>query len=353
MLRDILKGEDPQIQAVLQVIAAAQADILILQSIDYDHDLAALQALNASLSPVFGPYPFHFALRPNTGMSTRFDLNGDGYRGDPEDAQGFGRFAGQGGMAVLSRWPIASDQVVDFSELRWLDLPEADPPRWEDGTFFPSVEAMQVQRLSTTGHWAVPINLSGERQITILTMHASPPVFDGPEDRNGRRNADELRIWQHWLDGRLSPTPPDAPFVIAGDANLDPFDSDGRHAAIRALLADSRIQDPEPLSDGGAEDAVKQGGINLGHQGDAALDTVDWPDETGRPGNLRVDYVLPSSDLDVVGSGVIWPRGASDDAADLATAVRLASRHRLVWVDVRLQGFEDRLAQRRRPEVGQ
>ena len=43
---------------------------------------------------------------------------------------------------------------------------------------------------------------------------------------------------------------------------------------------------------GGRRGAVDQGGANLGHEGDPALDTADFAD--GAPGNLRVDYVLPS-----------------------------------------------------------
>ena len=59
-----------------------------------------------------------------------------------------------------------------------------------------------------------------------------------------------------------------------------------------------------------------------------ATDTADWADPT--PGNLRVDYVLPSADWQVSGSGVIWP--AHPDP--LAQIVAKASRHRLVWVDL-------------------
>ena len=48
------------------------------------------------------------------------------------------------------------------------------------------------------------------------------------------------------------------------------------------------------------------------------------------PGNLRVDYVLPSATLAVSGAGVFWP-APGDPAAGVAAT---ASRHRLVWVDI-------------------
>jgi len=34
----------------------------------------------------------------------------------------------------------------------------------------------------------------GGQVIHILASHPTPPVFDGVEDRNGRRNHDEIRL---------------------------------------------------------------------------------------------------------------------------------------------------------------
>ena len=31
--------------------------------------------------------------------------------------------------------------------------------------------------------------------VHFLVSHPTPPVFDGPEDRNGPRNYDEIRFW--------------------------------------------------------------------------------------------------------------------------------------------------------------
>ena len=90
-------------------------------------------------------------------------------------------------------------------------------------------------------------------------------------------------------------------------ANLDPFDGEGRHGAIRELLADRRVQDPAPRSTNGLW------AFNPDHSGDPALVTADWSDPV--PGNLRVDYVLPSAGLTIVGSGVVWPQEADRVAA--------------------------------------
>ena len=71
---------------------------------------------------------------------------------------------------------------------------------------------------------------------------------------------------------------------------------------------------------------------NQTHAGDPALDTADFTDDT--PGNLRVDYVLPSNGLDVLAADVFWPSDR-DALSRLVTIEPLASSdHRLVWVDL-------------------
>ena len=301
LLRDLARGKDPQIAAVLDVIATADADVLAIQNFDYDLTAEALSILAKAAD-----YPHYFALRPNAGMPTGLDMDGDGKLGGPADAQGYGRFSGHGGMAILSRYPILTDSVQDLSDLLWKDVPDALLPVTADGPF-PSADALAVQRLSTTGHWIVPIDVP-KGQFDLMTFHASPPVFDGPEDRNGRRNHDEIRLWQQVLDGDIGTAPANR-FVIAGDANLDPDDSDGIRSAIDNLLADMRLRDVRPT-------------------GAAGTDTVDWADPV--PGNLRVDYVLPSIHWAVLDSGVMWPAADDPEARTVATA----SRHRLVWVDL-------------------
>lgn len=314
LLRDIARGEDPQINATLEIIAEADADVLALQGFDYDLTGAALSAYVEALRARGIDYPYSFSSRPNTGMPTELDMDGDGRLGEPRDAQSYGRFSGQGGMALLSRYPIDTANVQDFTTMLWRDMPGALLPETEAGPF-PSEAAQAIQRLSTTNHWVVPVEVPDLGTVRIMTLHASPPVFDGPEDRNGRRNHDEIVFWQHYLAGTFGPTPEDR-FVLMGDFNQDPFSGEGIKTAINGLLEDPRLQDPMPAS-AGSEVAT----------GDP-LDTADWTDPV--PGNLRVDYVLPSADWQVLASGVIWP----DAATPLGQAAITASRHRLVWVDI-------------------
>ncbi len=296
---------------------------MLLTEFDYDHDAVALGAFAAALARAGLDLPHHFAPRPNSGVTTGLDMDGNGRIAEPRDAQGYGRFTGDGGLALLSRWPIDAEGAQDFTGMLWRDLPGAVLPL-RDGQPFPSADAQAVQRLSSTGHWVVRIRVPG-RDLAVMAFAATPPVFDGPEDLNGLRNRDEVRFWQLYLDGVLGPVQP-GPFVLVGNANLDPEDGDGLTQAMVALLADPRLQDPRPASAGGRLAA------DPGQTGDPALDTADWPD--GAPGNLRVSYILPSSGLAVTGAGVFWPAPGTPEAALLGQDGQAAGPHRLVWTDI-------------------
>ena len=317
LLRDLQKGKDKQIADVLAVIARTAPDILALQGVDWDHDRLTLDALAKALADAGAPYPHRMALKPNSGMMTDLDLDGDGRLSGAGDAQGYGKFTGQSGMAILSRYPIDRAAVQDFSPLLWKDLPGARLPQ-RGGAPFPSQTAQDAQRLPSVGHWVVPVETPLGR-IHLLTSQAGPPVFDGPEDRNGLRNRDENSFWTLFLDGALGPAP-NKRFVLLGGTNLDPWDSDGYGEVVQALLDDPRLQDPRPTSNGAAQ------APDQGHRSPNATDTVDW-DGVGR---LRVDYVLPSRDWTVRATGVYWPANG-EDGHDTALN---ASRHRLVWVDL-------------------
>jgi hypothetical protein len=302
LLRDLRKPDDPQVEAVVTVLTTLDADVLLLTGIDYDFDAAALSALNQWL---LSPYPHMMALRPNTGVATGLDLDGNGQLGEARDAQGYGRFAGQAGMAILSRKPILKAEVRDFSGFLWRDLPGADlPPDM-------APEVADLQRLSTSGHWEVPLDLGTGQTLRLLAWYATPPVFDGPEDRNGRRNHDEAAFWLRLLAGDLPFPPPETPFILLGQSNLDPADGEGRREAMQALLTHPALQDPEPRAPPDHMDS--------GHHGDPTLDTALY--ET--IGGLRVEVILPSANLTVTAAGML-------------PATPAASRHRPIWVEITL-----------------
>lgn len=323
LYRDIVEDRGEDIAAVISVIQEVRPDILLLLDFDFDAEGRAVTALTDRLAKTGNllSYPYWFARLQNSGVQTNLDLDGDGKDREPEDALGYGWFAGDGAMALISRYPFGADEVEDFVEFLWRDLRGADLPTHSDGTPFPREEAQRAMRLASKSFWRVPVDVNGQ-QISILASHASPPVFDGPEDANGKRNKDEIRFWSDYLAKTDLSN-----FVLLAGLNADPNDGDGAHGAVRDLLKDPKLQDPLPRSDGAA--AATETNRNKGHKTDHALDTVSWRSA----GNLRVDYVLPSIDLKVQASGVFWPKQDDPLVKLLETA---GSAHRLVWVDIAL-----------------
>jgi hypothetical protein len=338
LLAELRAGSD-QARKIAEVVQRCDVDVLLLCELDRD-DAAASAAVFAEqyLAKAQGKrqpiaFPFRYAGPVNTGEPSGLDLDGDGAAGGPGDAWGFGLFPGQYGMALFSRHPIATEGIRTFRQLRWSAMPGALRP---DGL---GDDAWAALRLSSKSHWDVPIRVLGT-EIHLLCSHPTPPVFDGPEDRNGKRNHDEIRFWVDYLtpgqdgwivdDAGRAGGLGDGHFVVLGDLNCDPVDGDARRDALLRLLSHPRVVDPAPRGDGAAAAATKQWGANSVQKGDASLDTGDFDDLPGRgPGNLRVDYALPSKSLVLAGRGVFWP-----PPHDAANALLPASDHRLVWIDV-------------------
>jgi 3-phytase len=343
-LREELEaGTSEQARSVAEILQRVRPDVVLLNEVDYDSSGKTLQWIRQKYLAVSqGGHPpidyQHAYLGPvNTGIPSGIDLDGNGETGQPADAFGFGRFPGQFGMLVLSRYPIDADKARTFGQFPWKKMPGAllpvDPA---DGTPYYSAEATAIFRLSSKSHWDLPIRI-GQTTIHLLASHPTPPVFDGPEDRNGRRNHDEIRLWADYIRpsrsnylvddrGQRGGLPRGQHFVIAGDMNADPLDGDTVPGAIRQLLGQRRVNARQIPSSEGAV-AFRNTGVNANHRGGAEHDTADFSDNG--PGNLRVDYVLPSRSLKIVRSGVFWP-----PAGDPASALLDASDHRLVWVDI-------------------
>jgi hypothetical protein len=369
LLDDLATPDDPQIQAVAEIIQRTRPDVLLINEFDYDpagEAMALFQANYLGVSqngaePI--TYPHTFAAESNTGIPSGRDLNKDGRVGGPlgsfdwaNDSFGFGQFPGQFGMAVFSAYDIDEGAARTFQNFLWKDMPgrliPADPvtgePWYDEGD-------MEVFRLSSKSHWDLPIQV-GSKTVHFLVSHPTPPVFDGPEDRNGTRNFDEIRFWADYIRGGQHSSyiyddagaygglAPGALFVIAGDQNADPFDGDSVPGAAQQLLDSPKVNTKiTPASDGGVE-AADQGPPNDTHLGDPAFDTADFSEAAfGGPGNLRADYVLPSRSLKMVDAGIFWP--TSDDPYFYLTGPGfppVSSDHRLVWIDITKGGFPRR-----------
>jgi len=288
-------------------------------------------------------FPYLYIASSNTGVPTGHDLDNDGKTNGPADAFGFGRYPGEYGMALLSRFPIQQDDIRTFRKLRWQEMPENLMPDGAGGRpDFYSAQECQLFRLSSKSHWDVPITVNG-KVIHFLCSHPTPPVFDGPEDSNGRRNFDEVRLWADYLNDARHPVwirddqgnkgglSADADFVILGDLNAEPVRGDAAYGkrAIELLLNHPRVVDPRPQSMGALEQPNLQ---NL--PGYAEFKTSDFG---------RLDYVLHSKSLKTLQTGVFWPTKDSK-LFDLVATSQSSSDHRLVWLDVQIETGGERAA---------
>ena len=360
-------GNEPrqrQIRNVAEVIQRAAPDVVLINEFDFYPDGLAAELFRDNFLAVSQngapaqDYPYYFVAPSNTGIPSGFDLDNSGDTNPADrgnDAFGFGLFDGQFGMVVYSKHPIDQSNVRTFQHFLWDDMPGARMPRG-----FYSPEEQAILRLSSKSHWDIPIRIGG-KTVHFLTSHPTPPVFDGPEDRNGTRNADEIRFFADYVTpgrggyiyddaGGRGGLAPNALFVIAGDQNSDPLDGDSIPGAIQQLLDNPRINDRDtPTSAGAIAASELQGGANATHRSDPRFDTADFNDSA--PGNLRADYVLPRRNIRIVDSAVFWPvradplfrlTGVFDPVWNAPPPNGVGgfptSDHRMVWADLDLPG---------------
>ncbi|EHR41820.1 endonuclease/exonuclease/phosphatase family protein [Alishewanella jeotgali] len=341
ILVDILaNGDHPQVKNIAAIIQRVRPDILLLNEFDYIADPKQgieafiknyLNQPQAGSQPI--DYPYYYYNTVNTGQPSPFDLDNDGTAtGVGADAWGYGFYPGQYGMVLLSKYPIQSEQIRTFQHFKWRDMPGHKVTLKADGSPWYSAEAWQQLPLSSKAHWDIPVLINGI-SVHLLTSHPTPPVFDGPENRNGKRNHDEIRFWVDYLQpaqagyiyddrGTTGGLAAGSRFVIVGDLNASAEgEGDAIHSGILSLVQHPLVNGSfVPTSIGGAE-----------HSPDrphAASHTASW--------RMRADYVLPSKQgLKIKEGGVFWPAKADADYP-LVGARDASSDHRLVWLTLQL-----------------
>jgi endonuclease/exonuclease/phosphatase family metal-dependent hydrolase len=360
LVRDLEPGDNDQARRIAEVIQRLRPDVLLLNEFDYDAAGRAAQLFRVKYLAVSQngcqpiDFPYLFTAPVNTGRPTGRDLDKDGQPGGPADAVGYGQHEGQYGMLVLSRFPIDRPGVRTFQKFLWRDMPGGLLPRDpQTGRPFYNDEDLDILRLSSKSFWDVPVEVpsvvlslresnsvarSDTTTLHLLCSHPTPPVFDGPEDRNGRRNHDEIRLVADYIAankadyliddaGRRGGLPAEALFVILGDLNCDPVDGEGIPSAIAQLLRHPRVDGSfTPASRGGPLTVTQFPDQHVTHHGDPAHVTANFTAEGH--GCLRIDYALPSRGLSVVDGGTGEP----------GSEVVTASDHRPVWIDIRLPG---------------
>ncbi|MAR90046.1 MAG: hypothetical protein CML06_04075 [Pseudomonadales bacterium] len=355
---------DPQAQGVAEIIQRVNPDVVLLNEFDYDSAEIAINAFRNNYlqvaqngqNPV--TYPYYYVDISNTGVQPEsegepdcdfndpaFGCDAGSANDDPEDAFGFGNYPGAFGMAILSKYPIDTDGIRTFRRFVWSDMPGAVLPyvgNINNGFYQP--DELEIFRLSSKSHWDIPVIVDGET-VHVLASHPTPPVFDGNEDRNGRRNHDEIRFWSDYISGGDNCYIVDdngnpgclgygQRFVIMGDQNADPVNGDSFSNAILQLLNNPLVDTSfSPAASGGSG---ATSGVNA---------TADF--------GLRADYVLPSAaGLDIsmsacdpadpgLSCGIFWPR-VGDPLRSLTGSCSGSgpscdsSDHRLVWLDLNL-----------------
>lgn len=356
---DLRHADHQRLRSLAEVIQRLRPNIILLNEIAYDmpgapgFDESQAPGQNAQrFADLYLAVPQAADVQPlrmkawmppvNTGIPSGFDLDKNGRvvtafpplslpnpDGTPapqsteareygNDCWGFGTFPGQYGMAILvdERLPISHDAIRTFQRLPWSYAGGAFLPAKADGSSWYTEEELRYFRLSSKTFADVPVALPNGATLHLLCSHPTPPAFDGPEMRNQKRNHDEIRLIADYIDNASylvddketeGGLPFNASFVILGDLNADPLKGNSfKDPVNRYLFTSPRLaKDVAPRSD-------------IAIPGLEPTDTAAF--------KLRVDYVLPSADIDVRASGV-WRALPANTRA-------FPSDHFPVWVDL-------------------
>ncbi len=372
---ELASGSSKQARQIAEVVQRVRPDILLINEFDYEATSTRLPDDFRNLylakkqneqEPIHYPYCFYEPV--NTGVNSGEDLDRDGKLGGPADAHGYGRYPGQYGMLLLSRYPINTKKSHTFQKALWKDLPgHKFPINPTTGKSYYAAELEKKLRLSSKSFWDVCVEVSMDASskvrdnalepkldskgalahtlpIHLLCSHPTPPGFDGPEDRNGRRNHDEIGLIARYLDGNAKSwglkddngllckgIRADQRCIVLGDLNADPVDGGAKPAAINQLLEHERLQGNfTPTSEGGVAAAAKYQQLNADQKGDASHDTANFSQDGF--GNMRADYVIPSQGFEIVDGGVFWPKPGEVGSEGVS-----GSDHRLVWIDLKIR----------------
>lgn len=339
LIQELSTGTNQQIKNIATIIQTVRPDVILLNEFDYIQDPEKgvkafvknyLMKGQNGAKPI--DYPYFYYSTVNTGQPSPFDLDNNGKMDQyGADAWGFGMYPGQYGMVILSKYPIDSKNVRTFQNFKWKDMPGALKTTKADGSAWYSPEAWNQFPLSSKSHWDVPV-LVGKKTVHVLASHPTPPTFDGKEDRNGKRNHDEIRFWHDYIsddkaayiyddNGNKGGLTKEARFVIMGDQNASPDEGDAISEGIRSLVSHPKVNNEmTPASKGGAAHSPTNSF--------AKNHTAFW--------RMRADYVLPSKTGFVLkSSGVFWP-AKGEAFAELVEKRESSSDHRMVWVKVKL-----------------
>ncbi|MGL4343292.1 MAG: endonuclease/exonuclease/phosphatase family protein [Metamycoplasmataceae bacterium] len=369
-----------QIRNVAAIIQKNRPDVLLLNEFNNDgtnqnNEIIKLfqenyLSIGQSLNSIDGgdlqepiEYPFYETYATNTGLNSNMDLDNDGkINSSPNDNFGFGYYHGHYAFALMSKYEIDKNNTRTFQNFKWKDLPGAEIPKIEvkskkipkgmnvgDNWF--TDEEWNNYRLSSKNHVDVPIKINVNNKVEtihLLLSHPTPPAFEiGGTKVNLKRNMAEIKFWKEYVENNSTLYDDNGKkgglggqkekFIILGDLNADNLaGNSNKEEGIIGLVNSPLINQEnvngkfEPISAGAKEEANKN--------------NHPKPETRTSVFGLRVDWTLPSANLEILNSGIYWAgetekgRLLFNDSriGQYGNSKEISSDHRLVWTTIKL-----------------
>lgn len=298
-----IQSSDPQFEAVREVLAMREFDILSVNEIQYDlpgvpskeyqtkGQNLKLFARKMNMGLENWNQSFNIA---NTGLNAK-KLKSGNYPDDPAlaahralaDQVNFGVFPAQYSTGMLTRYPIKSEVVI--RELEWKSFnPSAKLAdfRAGDGKPLPVNMALFDKNFSD-----VTLDVDG-KELHMILLHAVPSYhFGNPKSPNYERNRDQLRFLEWYVTGstdietplrEISPLKAGTNYIIVGDLNASYLDEKSPGGEVLRRLADKLqmwMKAPRYSNEGGGYSST--------------------------PFRLMLDYLFVSPQIKVLSGGIL------------------------------------------------
>ena len=372
-----------QIRNIAAIIQKNRPDVLLINEFNSDgmggnqtmelfqkNYLAHPQSLNGPdggemQEPII--YPEIQAYATNTGLDTDMDLDNDGTpNSSPNDKYGFGYYHGHYAFGLMSKFKIDRQNTRTFQKFLWKDARDGNgklaeipkvikngkpgqmPNGMQIGSDWFTAEEWNKLLLSSKNHVDAPIIVNGE-SIHLLLSHPTPPAFDTVTETNVIRNGLEVAFWKHYIEnqswiyddnGKIGGLDgANQKFIIMGDLNADNFNSKNNAKSREGItaLASSPLVNSEFAT--GVKIPTSNGGMNEKNN-----NQHEKPEARTSTFGLRVDWTLPSKNLEIENSGVYWQAEGepgrklfNDERIGQGYSKWISSDHRMVWVDLNLE----------------